>query len=243
MAGRISSVMLARYRERADIGDFHRREPRVALRDRGRDEHIGADAASPRHRAGRGTADVAQVVAGLLVGGFGVGFVVPNLNLRLAEFAHPAHRGRVLSGLVAAIFLGHFLSPIVVQPLVPGHRHRRRVHLDRCRPGRRSGTRRSPPEPEQRKGNTMIYHGNRFTLRPDASPEQVEEALESLRSQGRVIPSVKSFVVGRDLGGDYEWGAVFAIEDLDGVLGVPRAPGAPEHRPGRSAAGRQVRVL
>ncbi|MEV7548564.1 Dabb family protein [Amycolatopsis sp. NPDC089917] len=62
----------------------------------------------------------------------------------------------------------------------------------------------------------MIYHGNRFTLRSDAAPEQIEEALESLRTQGRVIPSVKSFVVGRDFGGDYEWGAVFAIEDLDG---------------------------
>lgn len=61
---------------------------------------------------------VAQVVAGLLVGGFGVGFVVPNLNLRLAEFADPAHRGRVLSGLVTGIFLGQFLSPLVVQPLV-----------------------------------------------------------------------------------------------------------------------------
>jgi hypothetical protein len=62
----------------------------------------------------------------------------------------------------------------------------------------------------------MIYHGNRFTLRADASPEQVEEALESLRNQGRVIPSVKSFVVGRDFGGEYEWGAVFVIEDLEG---------------------------
>ncbi|GGM85757.1 stress responsive protein [Lentzea pudingi] len=62
----------------------------------------------------------------------------------------------------------------------------------------------------------MIYHGNRFTLREDASPEQVEEALESLRNQGRVIPSVRSFVVGRDFGGEYEWGATFVIEDLDG---------------------------
>ena len=62
----------------------------------------------------------------------------------------------------------------------------------------------------------MIYHGNRFTLRADATPEAVEEALESLRNQGRVIPSVKSFVVGRDFGGEYEWGAVFAIEDLEG---------------------------
>ncbi|MFC3450514.1 MFS transporter [Amycolatopsis speibonae] len=61
---------------------------------------------------------VAQIVAGLLIGGFGVGFVVPNLNLRLAEFARPAQRGRVLSGLVTGIFLGQFLSPLVVQPLV-----------------------------------------------------------------------------------------------------------------------------
>lgn len=61
---------------------------------------------------------LAQIVAGLLVGGLGVGFVVPNLNLRLSEFAQPAQRGRVLSGLVAGIFLGQFLSPLVLQPLI-----------------------------------------------------------------------------------------------------------------------------
>ena len=32
----------------------------------------------------------------------------------------------------------------------------------------------------------MIYHGNRFTLREDASPEQVEEALESLRNLSEI---------------------------------------------------------
>lgn len=58
------------------------------------------------------------VTAGLLVGGFGVGLVVPNLNLRLADLAPPAQRGRVLSGLVAGIFLGQFLSPLVIAPLV-----------------------------------------------------------------------------------------------------------------------------
>ncbi|ONI84093.1 stress responsive protein [Actinosynnema sp. ALI-1.44] len=62
----------------------------------------------------------------------------------------------------------------------------------------------------------MIFHGNRFTIRPEATPEQLEEALESLRNQGRSIPSVKSFVVGRDYGGEYEWGATFVIEDLEG---------------------------
>jgi MFS family permease len=66
-----------------------------------------------------GTAgNLVLVVAGLLVGGVGVGLVVPNLNLRLAELAHPDRRGRVLSGLVTGIFLGQFLSPLAAQPLV-----------------------------------------------------------------------------------------------------------------------------
>ncbi|KIH98041.1 transporter [Streptomonospora alba] len=56
--------------------------------------------------------------AGLLVGGAGVGFAVPNLTLRLSELAPPAWRGRILSGLVAAIFLGQFLSPLAAQPVV-----------------------------------------------------------------------------------------------------------------------------
>jgi MFS family permease len=58
------------------------------------------------------------VVAGLLIGGVGVGLAVPNLNLRLAELAPPERRGRVLSGLVSAIFLGQFLSPLAAQPLI-----------------------------------------------------------------------------------------------------------------------------
>ncbi|MFC8046689.1 MFS transporter [Nocardia sp. NPDC057353] len=60
----------------------------------------------------------AQVLAGLLIGGLGVGAVVPDLNTRLGELAPPHRRGRVLSGLVTAIFLGQFLSPVVLAPLV-----------------------------------------------------------------------------------------------------------------------------
>ncbi|MEV0433315.1 MFS transporter [Nocardia sp. NPDC050413] len=64
------------------------------------------------------TTTVAQVLAGLLVGGFGLGVAVPNLNLRLGDLTSPADRGRVLSGLVTGIFLGQFLSPLVLQPLI-----------------------------------------------------------------------------------------------------------------------------
>lgn len=59
---------------------------------------------------------VVDVVAGLLVGGAGVGLVVPNLQLRLAELAPPAARGRVLAGLVSGIFLGQFVSPLAAAP-------------------------------------------------------------------------------------------------------------------------------
>ncbi|KIH98042.1 stress responsive protein [Streptomonospora alba] len=62
----------------------------------------------------------------------------------------------------------------------------------------------------------MIYHGNRFTLRPGVSEEDKQAALESLRNQGRAIPSVTSFVVGPDFGGEYEYGAVFVLTDLEG---------------------------
>ncbi|GAB3440443.1 MFS transporter [Actinophytocola sediminis] len=65
-----------------------------------------------------GAGTVAGIAAGLLAGGLGVGFAIPNLTLRLSELAPPAWRGRVFSGLVAGIFLGQFVSPLVVQPLV-----------------------------------------------------------------------------------------------------------------------------
>ncbi|MFI5734882.1 MFS transporter [Kribbella sp. NPDC051587] len=64
------------------------------------------------------TASVVVVLVGLLIGGAGVGVVVPNLNLRLSELARSSQRAQVLGGLVSGIFLGQFLSPLVAQPLI-----------------------------------------------------------------------------------------------------------------------------
>ena len=64
------------------------------------------------------TAALPVILAGVLIGGIGVGLAVPNLNTWLSELASPARRGRVLGGLVTAIFLGQFLSPLVLAPLV-----------------------------------------------------------------------------------------------------------------------------
>jgi stress responsive alpha/beta barrel protein len=64
----------------------------------------------------------------------------------------------------------------------------------------------------------MIYHINRATMKATATPEQIEAALESWRTQGRTNPAIKSFVVGRDHGGDYAYSAVFVVEDIDGLF-------------------------
>lgn len=61
----------------------------------------------------------------------------------------------------------------------------------------------------------MIYHGNRMKVRTGADPEEVERALDVVRAQGSLIPAVKSFIVGREYG-EFDWSAVFVLEDLDG---------------------------
>jgi len=62
----------------------------------------------------------------------------------------------------------------------------------------------------------LIYHVNRVSFKAGVSEEDKRHGLELLRRQGEAIPAVKSFVVGADLGGDYEVGAIFVFEDLDG---------------------------
>ena len=64
----------------------------------------------------------------------------------------------------------------------------------------------------------MIHHICRTTMKTTATPDQVEAALEGWRNQGRSNPAIKSFLVGRDHGGDYTYSAVFVVEDLDGLF-------------------------
>ncbi|MBR7741844.1 MFS transporter [Phycicoccus sp. BSK3Z-2] len=64
------------------------------------------------------TSFTAVLFIGVLVGGLGVGLVVPTLNLWIVDLVPAERRGRALGGLVSAIFLGQFLSPLVLAPLV-----------------------------------------------------------------------------------------------------------------------------
>jgi len=58
------------------------------------------------------------IIIGLLIGGFGLGMLPPNLQVWVAKTASPAVRGRAMSGFTAALFLGQFFTPIVTQPIV-----------------------------------------------------------------------------------------------------------------------------
>src|SRR6516225_12098671 len=72
-----------------------------------------------------------------------------------------------------------------------------------------------PPGHEQ-KEKTMIFHINRMTFKSGLSQEQRRACLELARQAGAANPAVKSYVVGPALGGEFEYGAVYVVEDLDG---------------------------
>ena len=62
----------------------------------------------------------------------------------------------------------------------------------------------------------MIYHYNRVSLKPNVSQADRDAALGSWHEQGRVIGSVEWFSIGHDVGGEFEYVAVFAIRDIAG---------------------------
>jgi hypothetical protein len=71
---------------------------------------------------------------------------------------------------------------------------------------------------------TMIYHQIRISMKPDAPKDQVEYALELLRRLGRELDVVESWAVGRDFGGDFEYGAMYALEDVQAYATYMHAP-------------------
>jgi MFS family permease len=58
---------------------------------------------------------------GLVLGGIGLGILVPSLYVWAAEAAPVAMRGRVLGGFTTTVFLGQFLSPVLSQPLIAAY--------------------------------------------------------------------------------------------------------------------------
>jgi len=58
------------------------------------------------------------VLLGLCLVGFAVGFLMPNLNVWLLSGTPEALRGRLVGGITTCAFLGQFVSPLMVRPLI-----------------------------------------------------------------------------------------------------------------------------
>ncbi|TDD79508.1 Dabb family protein [Actinomadura darangshiensis] len=61
----------------------------------------------------------------------------------------------------------------------------------------------------------MIYHQVRMAVKPDAPEDQVQHALGLMRELGDKLDVVEYFMVGRDVGGEFQYGAMYAVKDID----------------------------
>lgn len=57
------------------------------------------------------------VIIGMIISGFGLGLMMPNLNIWLLSVTPPKIRGTAVGILTMSLFLGQFFSPIAVAPL------------------------------------------------------------------------------------------------------------------------------
>ncbi|ONF72913.1 Dabb family protein [Amycolatopsis keratiniphila] len=62
----------------------------------------------------------------------------------------------------------------------------------------------------------MIYHCIRFTLKPGVSEEEKAAGLAQMGEHINAIPAIKARVVGPDFGGEFDYGAVTVLEDIEG---------------------------
>jgi hypothetical protein len=61
----------------------------------------------------------------------------------------------------------------------------------------------------------VIYHQIRIAVKPDAPEDQVQHALDQMRKLGDKLDVVEYFLVGRDVGGEFDYGAMYALKDID----------------------------
>ena len=61
----------------------------------------------------------------------------------------------------------------------------------------------------------MIFHSIRFELKDGVRQEDVDATLQQLHRMGKEIPAVQAYCVGRDVGGDFDYGATFVIRNIE----------------------------
>ena len=60
----------------------------------------------------------AWVIFAMMLAGLGMGMMIPNTNMWVMKIAPPQIRGKEIGKLTTFWFLGQFLSPIIIYPLL-----------------------------------------------------------------------------------------------------------------------------
>jgi hypothetical protein len=61
----------------------------------------------------------------------------------------------------------------------------------------------------------MIFHSIRCKLKLGADRAGVDAAIQQLHKMGKEIPAVQTYCVGRDIGGDFDFGATFVLKTIE----------------------------
>lgn len=61
--------------------------------------------------------DYILLLLGLLIGGIGMGVLIPNSNVWVVTLSPKSMRGRIVGGLTTSIFIGQFVTPFLIQPV------------------------------------------------------------------------------------------------------------------------------
>lgn len=60
----------------------------------------------------------------------------------------------------------------------------------------------------------MIYHSVRLAWKPETTEGEIKVALDRWHKMAEEIPVVQSYCIGRDVGGEFDHGATFALENI-----------------------------
>lgn len=62
--------------------------------------------------------DYLSIMFGLLIGGIGMGLMMPNSNVWVVTLSPESMRGRMVGRLTTSVFIGQFISPIIIEPIL-----------------------------------------------------------------------------------------------------------------------------
>jgi hypothetical protein len=70
----------------------------------------------------------------------------------------------------------------------------------------------------------MIYHIVRMTFKQDIPRDEIEAGIERLRRYPREIEVIQVACTGPDIGGEFDWGGMYGVADIEAYETYMNAP-------------------